>query len=316
MRRVLFTDVPRDSASESALKAAGLAVGYLDPLLGDSVVQQGMGASVIVNGFTEIDEATIDALPDLRLIALTSMGADMVDVDAASARGIIVTSIPADSAAEEVATHAFGMLLSVIRNITASDRAVQEGGWSEYQPAASPRLSEQTLGVIGAGHIGRRLVEEFGPHFSRVLVHDPYLEEAPPGAELVDKQTLLARSDAVSLHVPLNPRTYHLLDADAIAGMRQGCVLINVGRGALLDERALRAALDSGHIAGAALDVLEHEPPTDRHPLIGHPRVVVTPHIAYHSSSSARRYRDIPVRNAIAWSRGEDLISIINGAQL
>ncbi len=310
---ILFTDVPADARSVAALDAAGLAYTTLRPD-GGPIPTQAPDATVIVNGFTVLDAATIAALPKLSLIALTSMGTDMVDLDAARRHGVTVTNIPGDTAAVEVATHAFGLLLAVVRNIVAADRLVQAGGWTGYEPVSFPRLADQTLGVIGGGRIGRTLVDSFGVHFGRVLVYDPYLSVAPEGAALVGLDELLEQSDAISVHVPLYDQTRGLLGAVEFARMKPGAVLINVARGALIDETALLDALNGGRLAGAGVDVLVDEPPLPEHPLLHHPAVIVTPHIAYHSSYSARRYTEIPIANAIARSVGDDLQSTIVGS--
>ena len=214
-------------------------------------------------GYDPVGPEWLDRLPALRLIATHSAGYDMVDVEAVRARGLWLANLPA-AATREVAVHALAMALALIRRLPAYDADVRQGRWT-HPPGPLPRVpDEMTCGVLGMGRIGREFAALARPLFGRLVGYDPVLpgEQWPVGVERVDSvEALLAASDCLSLHVPLSPQTRGLLDARRLALMPPGAVVVNVSRGALIDEVALLDALRDGRLAGAACDVLAHEPP-------------------------------------------------------
>jgi phosphoglycerate dehydrogenase-like enzyme len=285
------------------LEEAGFAVrvvGSPDP---EVIARAAPDAAALLIGYTRVDGALLDALPGVGLVATQSVGFDMVDLDAARERGVWVSNVPA-AATEEVAVHALAMALSLLRGLPFLDRAVREGRW---QADALPlrRPSDTTLGILGLGRIGRRLAGLAQGTFGRVIGHDPVLgaDAWPEGVERADLDTVLRESDVTSLHLPLSAETERLIDAAALARMRPGAHIVNVSRGALIDDAALLEALDRGQLGGAALDVLEREPPDPADPLLRHPRVLLTPHAAYYSDRAARAYVTDQARNAVAWLR-------------
>jgi D-3-phosphoglycerate dehydrogenase len=231
----------------------------------------------------------IEAAARCRIIALGSIGVDSVDIAAATAHGIPVTNVP-DTFVEEVADHAMTLLLGGFRRLVEHDRLVREGRWREgrahlYQ---FPRLWGQTLGFIGFGHVARAVALRAKPFGLRMLAYDPYVEEfamlalgvAPAGLG-----ELLAESDFVSMHAPGTPETGHMIGEAEFRRMKPSALFINTGRGATVDEQALITALQQNWIAGAALDVLEVEPPRQDNPLLQMRNVTFTAHVA---SASAR----------------------------
>lgn len=231
-----------------------------------------------------IDRQVIDALRQCVVIGLGSVGVDMVDVDAATAAGIVVTNVP-DVFIEEVADHTMMLLLDAARMTSTMARLVAQGDWHEGRPALSrrPRLFGQTLGFYGFGNVARCTARRAKPFGLHLLAYDPYVSELEitgAGVEPVAFGELLERSDFVSVHAPHNRETEHAFDAAALARMKPTSILINTARGALVDEPALIDALRAGAIAGAALDVLEEEPPRPANPLLAMENVVVTPHVA------------------------------------
>jgi D-3-phosphoglycerate dehydrogenase len=283
------------------LEAAGLEVrviGSADPAV---IAREAAGAEALLIGYTRVDAALIAALPRLRLVATQSVGFDMVDVEAARERGIWVSNVPG-AATEEVAVHAYAMGLSLLRGLPFHDRAVRAGSWQgDAEPLRRP--SDVTLGILGLGRIGRRVGALGRGVYGRVIGYDPLLDAAawPAEVEREELGAVLEQSDVVSLHLPLSDATERLLDAAALERMRRGAFVVNVSRGALIDARALLDALDSGRLGGAALDVLETEPPDPADPLPRHPRVLVTPHAAYYSDRAAAAYVVDQARNVIAW---------------
>jgi D-3-phosphoglycerate dehydrogenase / 2-oxoglutarate reductase len=224
------------------------------------------------------------------VIGVGSVGTDMVDVDAATKAGIVVTNTP-DIFIDEVADHAMALILACARRVVEQHDMVLNGRWAEGRPVLSrfPRLFGTTLGLVSYGNVARATVRRargFGFH---LLAYDPYVSElamTTDGVEPVTSLTeMLPRCDFVSIHAPLNPDTYHLIGAAELAGMKPSAVIVNTGRGGIIDEVALAEAITAGRLAGAGLDVLEQEPPPADHPLFGMPNVILSPHVA---SATAR----------------------------
>jgi len=269
-------------------------------------------AIVLMVGYDLIDASVLDVLPELKVIATHSAGVDMVDLEAARRCGIWVCNLP-DAATEEVAVHTLALTLSLVRGVTCNDRIVRLGGWSPERPETLRRPSSLTCGVVGLGRIGRRFVGLAEPIFARVVGADPGLDPSmwPAGVEQLSIEELLGVSDIVSLHLPLTPETKGMINDHLLSLLPEGAFLVNASRGALVDESALAAALDSGRLAGAALDVLCEEPPPPGSVLPHHERTVVTPHIGYLSVESRLDYVLRPVANVLAWHRSGTPLNVI-----
>jgi phosphoglycerate dehydrogenase-like enzyme len=286
------------------LEAAGFEVrvgSSTDPAFGDELAH---GATALIVGYTRVDRALLDSLRNLGIVATMSAGVDSVDLHAARARGLWVTNVPT-AAGEEVATHAFALALALVRRIPFLDRHVRDGGWAIDADENPQRPSTLAAGIVGLGRIGRRVATLAEPVFGRVVGHDPNVgpEAWPVGVHRRTLDELLEEADVVLLHLPGMSNGEPLLDARRIASMRPGSMLVNVSRGSLVDLPALLSALDSGHLTGAALDVLPLEPPTVADPVRRHPRVVLTPHLAYLSQQSALSYVTRAADNVVAWAR-------------
>ncbi|KQR51180.1 dehydrogenase [Leifsonia sp. Leaf336] len=304
----VYTDVEdTDPAPGIALlESHGFEVRVLGTRDPAAIIAGAQEADALLPGYAAITREVIEALPRLKVIALMSMGFDYVDIDAATERGVWVTNVPG-AATEEVATHALALLLASARQLPFYTASATPERWNERAAVAPPRLSEQTLGIVGLGKIGRAFARVAGPLFGRVLGYDPMLPDDDAvradldalGIERTTLEEVRRNSDALSLHVPLTAETAHLVDAGFLAELPQGAILLNVSRGGLIDNAALVAALDSGHLSGAALDVLDEEPPGQRHPLVGRDDVVLTPHIAYFSRRTEIEYVRIQAQNAV-----------------
>lgn len=254
----------------------------------------------IIAGYSAIDASLIDQLPHLGIIAATSNGTNMIDVDAAAARGVWVTNL-GTAATEEVATHALLLALGVVRELGEMTRVVANGQWTDELQSVPRRLSELTLGLVGYGRIGAQFARIAAPVFGRVLAYDPFRPPADGIAEPASYAQVLREAHVISLHLPLTSETEQLIDASALASMRDGTVLINVSRGELVDLEACVAALETGKLAGVGFDVLIGEPPAAAHPLRTHPRALLTPHAAYLSDAALRRYQSDPARYIAEW---------------
>lgn len=235
--------------------------------------------------YAQITPAVIAGLTRCKVIARTGLGVDNIDLPSAKAKGITVTYVP-DYCLQEVSDHTVALLLSLVRKIPLSNRLVQAGRWE--MPAVVPihRLEGRTLGLIGFGNIPRAVTPKAQAFGLKVITSDPYVAREHLerlGVENVSLDALYARADFVSVHAPLTPETRGLVNAAAFAKMKPGVMIVNTARGPLIDQKALVAALDSGKVAGAALDVLEQEPPPKDLPLAGRDNVILTPHTAFYS---------------------------------
>ena len=255
----------------------------------DEFIEAARDADAVIARGRTMTAKIIEGLERCRIIALGSVGADSVDVGAATRRGIPVTNVP-DTFIEEVADHTMMLILSTFRRLTTMDRYVREGRWAEGRPllASYPRLLGQTLGFIAFGHVARATAVRARPFGVRMIAYDPYIEElsmSEYGVEPVGLSELLELSDIVSMHAPSTPEAHHMLGEEQFRLMKPTALFINNGRGPTVDEKALIRALDEGWIAGAGLDVLEQEPPDPENPLLHMDNVILTPHVA---SASAR----------------------------
>ncbi|MER3420910.1 MAG: hydroxyacid dehydrogenase [Chloroflexota bacterium] len=240
----------------------------------------------------------IEALERARVIVRSGVGYDVIDVPAATARGIAVCTIP-DYCTQEVANHALALLLAVNRRLRELDAAVRAGHWRGGDLPSIGPLYGQTVGIVGYGRIGRAMAARCRALGMRVLAADPYT--GPPDADdrIVPLDELLADADYVSIHCLLNDETRGLIDERALRWMKPTAILVNTARGPIVDQRALTRALQEGWIAGAGLDVLEREPPNPHDPLLSLPNVVFTPHTAYYSDLSAVRLRQRVVQEVV-----------------
>ena len=247
-----------------------------------------------------VDAALLDAAPRLRVVANYAVGTDNVDLEAARARNIPVGNTP-DVLTDATADLAFALLLAAARRIPETAQAVRDGRWGTWQPDGfmGHDVAGTTLGIVGAGRIGRAVARRAAGFDMEVLT-----TTSRGGTPLGE---LLERSDYVSLHVPLTPQTHHLIDAAALARMKETAILVNTARGPVVDTAALTAALHAGTIAGAALDVTDPEPLPPDHPLLAAPNVLVIPHIGSATPRTRARMTDLAVDNVLAGLAGRPL---------
>lgn len=265
---------------------------------------QGAAALLLRSGY--VTASLLDKLPDLRVIAVHGAGVDPVDVDACTERGVLVTNTPGANA-DAVTELTIALMLSLIRRIPESAHQTKtDRAWDAARHTGG-ELKGRTLGLVGFGQIGRRVATIANAFGMQVIASDPGLkpEVIEAGrAHSVSLDELLAESDIISLHAPAIPATRHLIDADAIAKMKRGAMVVNCARGSLVDEAALAAALGSGQLGGAALDVLEGEPPDPASPIYDAPNIILTPHMAGSTEECLI---------AIARTAGEDIARVLRG---
>ena len=238
--------------------------------------------------YANITSEIINELENCQVIGRFGIGVDNVDLDRATEAGIQVCYVP-DYCLDEVSDHAMSLLLSLARKISFGNHQVQSLSWKAKSVAPIWRIRDRILGLYGFGKIPQALVAKAQAFSLKVIAHDPYItpELADKlGVELVSFESLLKQSDYISIHAPLTPKTQHAFNTDAFLQMKPEALLINTARGALVDEQALASALDKGQLAGAALDVMETEPPLDDSPLLKRDNVILTPHTAFYSEEA------------------------------
>jgi D-3-phosphoglycerate dehydrogenase len=263
--------------------------------------------ALIVRSRTKVTADLIAAAPELKLVARAGVGVDNVDMAAAGGRGIQVVNAPA-AATASVAELTVAMYLNLVRGIVPAVVATKAGKWE--RGAHGRELAGRTVGFVGYGRIAREVARRVVPFGCATVAFDPFVERTNDGTEVMALEDLLHRSDLVSLHAALTAENRHLIDAAALGRMKAGAYLVNVARGPLVDESALLAALKDGRIAGAALDVFEVEPPTDR-ALLELPNVLPTPHIGAMTVEGQARAGAEIVDEVLRALRGEPLKSLV-----
>ncbi|QDT16150.1 C-terminal binding protein [Alienimonas californiensis] len=318
--RVLIVDVPWDDLSLERAELEKVGAELVRASANDpaTLAREIVGCSALLTDWTPIPAAVLEAGGDrdgpLRLVARMGTGVDHIDLAAAARLGIPVTRLP-DYCVEEVADHTLALLLAIRRRVVEDAAAVRRGEWEEVHVGDLRRLRGNVLGLIGFGRTAAAVRERALPFGFTVLGENRTGDDRGTGCEMVARAELLERSDVVSLHAPLSAETARMVDAAFLARMKPGAVLLNVARGGLIDADAVLAALESGRLAAVGLDVFESEPPGERpedwHPLVRHPRAIVTPHTAFLSRESLVEIRARPARqvaDALAGRRPEHLV--------
>ena len=294
---------------DAALRAAAGEYQCYDMTSADELLERCQDLDAVFTNKCRFDAATLAALPKLKYVGLTATGSDGIDLAAAAEHGVAVTNITA-YCTQSVAQHVFATLLSLTHQLSAYDRDVRAGAWQRQDNFCLldhpiRELSNLILGIVGYGELGQavaRIGEVFG---MQVLV--AARAGQPPTDARLPLTELLAQADVVSLHCPLTPQTANMINADALAAMKPTSVLSNTARGGLVDAAALANALRSGQIGGAAIDVLDKEPPDPTNPLLANdiPNLIVTPHIAWAAVEARQRAIDQTAAHFRAFLNGE-----------
>jgi glycerate dehydrogenase len=287
-------------------------VSLFDRSLPEQILLRAQNAEILLTNKTQLSRETIESLPRLRYIGVLATGYNVVDVEAARERDIIVCNVPGYGAAS-VAQTTFSLLLELTNHVERHSQSVHSGAWSRcddwsYHLAPLRELCGLTMGLVGYGDIAQqvaRIAHAFGMQLLVTSRTRPAEQKLKPfNACFADFETLLRESDVVSLHCPLTPQTNKLIGAPQLALMKRSAFLINTARGPLLDEEALALALCENVIAGAGLDVLSQEPPPTDHPLIGAPHCIITPHNAWATGAARARLLRLAVENVRAFLKG------------
>lgn len=313
---VLVTDCDLPGSKiDTVLSAAGYRVISAPGPSSREIIESARGCKALIVQWAPITDEILDALPELRFISRLGIGYDMIDVEAATARGIAVANTPS-YCIEEVSSHTIAMIMALSRGLIGYDHDVRAGKWSAV--AARPtsvRPSTKTVSVIGFGRIGSMVAKGCAALGFNVIVADPFL---PPerirsaGFEPVTREEAISRAEILTLHVPLTAETLHLLDGEALASMKPGAIIVNTCRGGLIDEGALASSLQEGHTGAAGLDVFAAEPLSYDSPLRKVNGVLLSPHAAWYSEEALLDLPEHAANNVIEYFKGNPVGSIVN----
>ncbi len=298
----------------------------LEAYTGDSVeglAQTVRGAQVIIGDFTfrlPMDASVAEAAKGCLLVQQPSIGYQHIDLEAFRERGIPVANVGAANVIG-VAEHTIMLILCLLKKALYFHQKTAQGVWSQSEifTLGTSELHGKVLGIVGMGHIGQEVAARAQPFGCRIIYYDPVAlapqREVELGLERVDLEELLALSDIVTLHVPLNPQTRHLINEERISKMKPGAYLINTARGEVVDEAALAKALEEGHLAGAGIDVFAEEPVNPDNPLLKSDKVMLSPHIAGGTNESRVRMVQVTAENVLRVLRGEKPLYVVNGVE-
>jgi len=265
--------------------------------------------AVIAGARVQWNGELLDQAPEVRVVSRTGIGYDNVDVAAAAERGVVVCNAP-EAPSVSTAEHTVALLMAVTKHLRTTT-AIADRGEKAPSIGIALELDGRRLGLVGLGRIARRVAAAATALGMEVIAHDPFIQaDSVDGVRLVSLDEVFSESDVVSLHAPGGEATKHLVDASRLAAMRPGAYLVNCARGSLVDQEALLDALDSGQLAGAALDVTEPEPLPEGHPLLGREDVLVTPHVASSTAAGRRRLYEHAIDNALAVLEGRPATTV------
>ena len=267
------------------------------------VIKAAFDADAIINQYAPLTKRVIQSLKKCKVISRYGVGVDSINLQAATEHNIIVANVP-DYCTDEVSTHTFSLILSCARAVMVLNRKVREKKWDFTLAKPLFRTQGQTLGLFGLGRIAKKVAEKATGFGFKLIAYDPYVFEADGGVKLVTMERLLSDSDFLSIHAPLTHKTKHIIGEKELKMMKNTAYLINTSRGPLVDEKALYIALKERWIAGAALDVMEEEPPNWGNPLLSLENIIVTPHISFYSEES---YIELKTKTA------EAVLSVLTG---
>jgi phosphoglycerate dehydrogenase-like enzyme len=304
--KVLFTDFDMFDISleREIFREAGIELVEGQCRTEDDVIRMSEGCSALLIQYAPIGDKVFQARPGIGLCSRIGAGYDTINVADAARHGVWVANSP-DYGVGEVATHALGMLLSLIRGITRYDHDIRQGKWHYTTVGRIPRASNLTVGILGLGRIGKRFAHVSRNLFRRVIAHDPYLIDGdfPAYVERVSREDLFRQADAISIHCLLTDETRGMVNGQLLRLMKQGSNIVNTARGAVVDIGDLTDVVQENHLAGVGLDVLPVEPVPPDHPLLADPRVIFSPHSAFYSAESEVELRRKAAMNIVSWLR-------------
>ncbi|HTU02403.1 MAG TPA: C-terminal binding protein [Candidatus Sulfotelmatobacter sp.] len=313
MPLVVITDCDHGTIApeEKVLKAAGVEYRLHQGKQAAEVMANARDADALIVQYASVTGPVLDVLSRCRAVARYGVGVDTLDIPAATERGVVISNVP-DYCMEDVSDHALALALACWRRIAFYDRAIHGGVWNATAVRPVLRLAGRVMGVVGLGRIGAMTARKAAGVGMQVVGCDPYLAELPAGVRRLALDALLRESDIVSIHVPLTEETRHLIGEPALRQMKPTAFLVNTSRGGVVDTAAIERALREGWIAGAGLDVLEHEPIPAGSPLLSLPNLILTPHAAWYSENSTEDLKRKVAEAVVAVLRGKRPDSVVN----
>ena len=268
-------------------------------------------ADGLINQYALLTRKVLEGLPKCKVVSRYGVGVDSIDLKAATDLGIIVANVP-DYCIDEVSNQTIAMILTLIRKTAFFNQKVKSNQWDFHLGIPIYRIHGKTLGLIGSGRIGLEVAKKISAFGVKVIAFDPYLQKAGEGIELTDFDTVLKKSDFISVHCPLNESTRHLIGEKEFQKMAKKPLFINTSRGPIIDEIALIQALEEGRISGAGLDVLEKEPPDLQNPLLKMENVILSPHVSFYSVESISELKRRTAENVSSVLLGKWPKSVVN----
>lgn len=318
--KVVITDYEYESLrwEEEAVTQAGAEFVRCQCRTEQELIQATKDADALLVQYARITSRVMENMQKCRAIVRYGVGLDCIDLEAATEHGIMVANIP-DYGLEDIADHAIALMLTIARKITQLNQHVHQGLWDYKLAKPLFRLRGKTLGLVGFGRIARMVADKARAFGMQVIAYDPYI--TPDIAEsyqvkLVDWETVLSSADVLSLHIPVTEQTVNLINDEALAKMKDNCILVNTARGALVDENALIKALQRGKIAGAGLDVSKKEPIDPANELLALPNVVITPHSAWYTEEAQQSLQQQAAQEIVRVLNGERPLNLANPAVL
>ncbi|MGN0149519.1 MAG: C-terminal binding protein [Clostridia bacterium] len=317
MNKIIICDLDHSdvNAETKVLNDAGYNFKWLHCKTQKEVIENCKGAVVLLNQYVKMDRTIFEALPTVKCVVRYGVGYDNINLEDAKKYGVQACNVP-DYGTNEVADQALAFMMALSRKTVLTNNLIRNGVWDYQKEIPLYRLGACTVGICGVGRIGSAFANRVHALGCRVIAYDTKYGrpeyKAPDFVEFVSFEELLKNSDIISIHCPLDENTYHLFDKNAISLMKQSSYLINVARGGIIDEDALLWALDNNKIAGAGIDVVEHEPLSAGSPLLKHDNFLISPHTAWYSEQSAQELKRKAAEEAVRFLNGEPVHYPVN----
>lgn len=317
MDKIIICDLDHSdvNAETAVLNEAGYSFRWLHCKTQQEVIEQCKGAVVLLNQYVKMDRVIFEALPTVKCVVRYGVGYDNIDLEDAKRYGVQACNVP-DYGTNEVADQALAFTMALARKVYLTNTLIRNGVWDYQKEIPLYRLRESTVGICGIGRIGSAFAQRAHALGCRVIAYDTQYNKPgrtfPGFVEFVSFEELLKTSDIISIHCPLDKNTYHLFDKKSLSLMKPSAYLINVARGGIIDEDALLWALDNKKIAGAGIDVVEHEPLHADSPLLKHDNLLVSPHTAWYSEQSAQELKRKAAEEAVRFLKGEPVHYPVN----
>lgn len=316
-KKIVICDLDHsDVEQETAVfQAAGYKFDRLHCKTQQEVIEKCKGAAVLLNQYIKMDKVIFEALPTVKCVVRYGVGYDNINLDDATRYGVQACNVP-DYGTREVADQALAFFMALTRKLTLTNTLIREGVWDYRREIPLFRLSECTVGICGVGRIGTEFAKRVHALGSRVIAYDVECKKSgrtfPDFIEFVSFDELIGASDIISIHCPLDKSTYHMFGKNEFERMKSTAYLINVARGGIVDEDALFHALENKLIAGAGLDVVEHEPLSKEHPLLQFDNFLISPHTAWYAEQSAVELKRKAAEEAVRFLKGEQVRYPVN----